>query len=210
MRSPGRLFQKDCDFPLPQHSWRILLPALVEWFKFDNRCAVVVATLGESAAPMRRDATKNVPSAAIRATRSAIFDIALSPDSFSHFGMTKHYYGIPDFDVCLGASYPSPAPDTTNSPPVFRKVRMPRLCQVGMIGCPRQPLCTQLYYLRKGAVAGVAISCRKCCSAEWVQMSSPMSHGFSLNILFTVNGCVYAFGSSTVRSSRIVSGSIRW
>ncbi len=39
-------------------------------------------------------------------------------------------------------------------------------------------------------VAGCEMPCRKCCSSEWLQMSSPMSHGFSLNMRLAVKDCV--------------------
>jgi hypothetical protein len=35
-------------------------------------------------------------------------------------------------------------------------------------------------------VAGCTMPCLKCCSSEWLQISSPMSHGFSLNIRLAV------------------------
>lgn len=45
-------------------------------------------------------------------------------------------------------------------------------------------------YFFPGVVAGCEMPCRKCCSSEWLQISSPMSHGFSLNIRLALKGCV--------------------
>jgi len=41
-------------------------------------------------------------------------------------------------------------------------------------------------YFFPGVVAGCEMPCLKCCSSERLQISSPMSHGFSLNIRFAV------------------------
>lgn len=45
-------------------------------------------------------------------------------------------------------------------------------------------------YFFPGVVAGCEMPCRKCCSSERLQISSPISHGFSLNIRFAVKDCV--------------------
>lgn len=41
-------------------------------------------------------------------------------------------------------------------------------------------------YFFPGVVAGCTMPCLKCCSSERLQISSPMSHGFSLNIRLAV------------------------
>lgn len=45
-------------------------------------------------------------------------------------------------------------------------------------------------YFFPGVVAGCTMPCLKCCSSEWLQISSPMSHGFSLNIRLAVKDWV--------------------
>lgn len=45
-------------------------------------------------------------------------------------------------------------------------------------------------YFFPGVVAGCEMPCRKCCSSERLQISSPISQGFSLNIRLAVKDCV--------------------
>lgn len=52
-------------------------------------------------------------------------------------------------------------------------------------GC--QAVSTEGYFFA-GVVAGCEIPCLKCCSSAWLQISSPMSHAFSLNMRLAVKG----------------------